>query len=332
MESKQSSGPSDHLNGATNAPLEELTPESANPPNSARIRANYRNLRGQVRDGVFATKLAIAAVVVAGGMLLALQNSWWCLLIGTVLNGLMFAHAAELQHQALHNIGFRSQRANTIAGIVLGIPMLISFAAYRSSHLRHHRYLGTPMNREFFDYGDQYGTVPKSRRRTVLSWLVRFSMLYHYRLLAVNTWRALRGVAFDGETATVSRRIRRDHLLVLGLLLALVAVSVVVHDAVVVWLWLLPLVVVAAPVHAAIELPEHYRCDTLNPNIFGSTRTIRSNRLMTWFTNGNNFHVEHHLMPNLPIELLPELHVQVRDQMQHFHPSYLSYFCSLVRK
>lgn len=328
MESTSSSG----LYDVTKGPMEELTPETSNPPSSAEVRATYRHLRGQVRDGVFATKLAVAAVLIAGGVLLTLQSIIWLRLVGVVLDGLMFAHAAELQHEALHNIGFRNQRANTIAGTVLGIPMLISFAAYRASHLRHHRYLGTPLNREFFDYGDQYGSLAKTKAGTALSWLLRFSMLYHYQLFAKNIWHALRTGRFEGETRTVSRRIRRDHLLIAGLLLATLVVSVALRDWFILWLWVLPLVVVAAPVHAAIELPEHYRCETLSESVFANTRTIRSNRLMTWFTNGNNFHVEHHLMPNMPIERLPELHVRVRDQLQHFHPTYRSYFRSLIHK
>src|SRR5882757_2884654 len=173
MESSSASG----SNGATEAPVEELTPETSNPPSSAQVRARYRHLRGQVRGWVFAVKLAVAAVIMAGGILLTLQQHvLWLRIAGIVLEGLMFAHFAELQHQALHNIGFRRQWANTVVGTVLGIPMLVSFAAYRASHLRHHRYLGTPMNREFFDYGDQYGTAAKRGTGAVLSWLTRFLM------------------------------------------------------------------------------------------------------------------------------------------------------------
>lgn len=332
MQSAWSPGLSGQLNRPTNAPVKELTSDAANPPSSADIRAKYRHLRGQVRSEVFAMKLAVAVILLSGGVALALEDSWWVRPFGIILCGMTFAHAAELQHQALHNIGFRSHRANTISGIVLGIPMLVSFAAYRASHLRHHRYLGTPLNREFFDYGDEYGAVAESKARTMLLWLVRFSMLYHYRLFLANTWRALRGLPFEGESPTVSRRIRRDHLLIASALLALAVISVVLRDPIIVWPWLLPLVLVAAPVHAAIELPEHFRCETSSQNIFVNTRTIRSNKLMTWFTNGNNYHVEHHLIPNMPIERLPELHVQVRGQLQHFQPTYVAFFRSLVRK
>jgi fatty acid desaturase len=52
---------------------------------------------------------------------------------------------------------------------------------------------------------------------------------------------------------------------------------------------------------------------------------------MTWFTNGNNYHVEHHLMPNLPIERLADLHAEVRDQLLYYQPGYLKYFRDLIR-
>ena len=52
---------------------------------------------------------------------------------------------------------------------------------------------------------------------------------------------------------------------------------------------------------------------------------------MTWFTNGNNFHVEHHLMPNLPIERLPDLHSEVRERLRYLEPGYVHYFRQLIR-
>jgi fatty acid desaturase len=264
---------------------------------------------------------------------MACRPEWWSKVIGVTLTGLMFAHAAELQHETLHNLGFRSRTANTVAGIVLGVPMLVSFTDYRVAHLRHHRYLGDPANREFFDYGDQYGAEgERNRLRTAFNWFVRFSMLHHYALFLRNLFHSLRGRDFEGETATTSRRIRRDHLVVLAALVAVASLSFALGRPVVVLVWILPLVLVAGPVHAAIELPEHYGCETLDEDAFANTRTIRSNRFMYWFTNGNNFHVEHHLLPNLPIERLPEAHVLVRDRLRYFHSGYGHFFYRLLRK
>lgn len=304
-----------------------------NSPTRFDVRASLSTLRIEVNSFTFVLKLLVYGIISAGSLLAAAQSLLWLRVLGIIGLGCMFAHAAELQHQALHNLGFRNRRANTVAGIVLGMPMLVSFAAFRAAHLRHHRDLGTPRNREFFDYGDQYGQdQDRSRVAGAATWFMRFSMLYHYRLFVVNLWRALRGADIAGESATTSRRIRRDHYIFLVALAGLTALSLATGSALIVWGWLAPLVLVAAPLHAAIELPEHFRCETLDENPFVNTRTIRSNRLMMWFTNGNNYHVEHHLMPNLPIERLPELHMQIHDKLRYFHPTYVSYFLSLRRR
>ncbi|WP_431045765.1 fatty acid desaturase family protein [Streptomyces sp. P1-3] len=321
-------------------PAETMAPataeqETAGPPGGggAELRTALKHLRTEVRGRAFAWKLLLCGLLTAVGIVTVLRPETWCRITGVLLLGCMYAHAAELQHQTLHGLGFRNRRANAAAGIVLGIPMLISFAAYRVTHLRHHRYLGTPLNREFFDYGNQYGADrPRSRRDALLSWAVRFSMIHHYGLFLRNLARSLLGRDFEGETATTSRRIRRDHRIALAVFAGLTALSAALREPVVVVVWVLPLVLVAAPVHAAIELPEHHGCDTLDEDPFANTRTIRSNRFMTWFTNGNNFHVEHHLVPNLPIERLPDAHAVVRDRLRHFHPSYTHYFYKLVRK
>ncbi|MFJ5224064.1 fatty acid desaturase family protein [Streptomyces sp. NPDC088400] len=303
-----------------------------NPQEAAELRAALKHLRAQPRGWVFSCKFALCVLLTAVGVGVVLQPEWWCRVTGVVLIGCMFAHAAELQHETLHNLAYRSRRANAVAGIVLGLPMLISFAAYKAAHLRHHRDLGTSMNREFFDYGDQYGVEERSKFGTFVDWTVRFTMVHHYVLFVANLGRSLIVSDFGGESARVSRRIRRDHCLAFAMLLTLSVLSWSLESGVIVWVWLLPLALVAGPVHALIEVPEHYGCETLNRDPFANTRTIRSNRILTWFTNSNNFHVEHHLMPNLPLERLPDLHSEVRDRIRYFNRGYLEYFGKLLQR
>ena len=295
------------------------------------LRTSFKHLRIPIRGYRFAVKITVWAMLVAGGGVLALQPLIWCRLGGVLLLGLMFAHAAELQHEALHNLGFRKAWANTAAGTLLGIPLGISFAAYRAAHLRHHRYLGTPQNREFFDYGDQYGTdVEKSRLASARTWVSRFLMIQHFCAVAKElVLCSFSRRKFEGETETTSRRIRGNYRVIFIALVLSLAVSVLLGRALTIWLWLVPLLV-AAPTHAFVELPEHYRCETLDEDPFKNTRSIRSNWIMTWFTNGNNFHVEHHLMPNLPMSQLPALHVEIKDRLEYYHPTYRDFFRSLL--
>lgn len=278
----------------------------------------------------FVLKLLAATCLVAIGVSMVVAFNTYVAIGGMVVLGFTFAHVAELQHEALHRLAFRGRRLNEVAGIVLGVPMLVSFAAYQATHLRHHRYLGTSRNKEFFDYGDADDGAPVQRRRRVQRLLVRFFMPKHYRQFGVNLWRTVRGRAIDGESELTSRRVRRDYWVIAVTVAVLVGLSIVLRQPLIVTLWLIPLVVVACPVHALIEWPEHYGCDVDISDPFRNTRTIRSNALMAWFVNKNNFHVEHHLMPRLPFRKLGALHDNVSERLTYLEPTYRSALHTMV--
>jgi fatty acid desaturase len=287
-----------------------------------------QDLKSRASDALFGMKLALYATGLGCGACAALSDPLLLQGAGIVLLGMMFAHGVELQHQALHGQGFRHRRFNECVGVVLGLPMLVSFAAYQASHLRHHRDLGTPRNREFFDYGDQYGA---GRVATLVTWAKRLLMPAHYLAFFMHLLRAVFGLPEPDESEDVARRIRRDHLLMLAAITALATASVLEGAPVILLAWLAPLMLVASPLHALIEMPEHYRCEVTSTDMLRNTRTIRTNAFMTWLTNGNNFHVEHHLMPGLPIDRLHDLHAVIADDIVHLHPSYRAFYADVLR-
>lgn len=287
------------------------------------LKALVAEFKSAPNGYVFGVKTALFVVLTAWGVQAVQAPGWFFPVIGTILLGCMFVHGVELQHQALHYTGFQSRRLNEVVGIALGMPMLVSFAAYQASHLRHHRFLGTDKNREFFDYGDQYGSGALS---AAMHTLLRFSMAQHYFTFAKGVVNSILGRDFPGETVRASRRIRRDHLLMSGTIIVLCGVSYVQGQPLIISAWLIPLLLVAGPLHALVEMPEHYRCDTKSTDVFKNTRTIKSSAFLTWFANGNNLHVEHHLLPGLMIEKLPELHEYIAPRIQHLYPTYASFF------
>ena len=282
-----------------------------------------KDFKGRPDGHVFGVKTAFWLLLLLHGCLIMLLPYTVLGLLGAVLVGLMFAHGVELQHQALHHTGFANRRLTEFVGVALGVPMLVSFAGYQASHLRHHRNLGTKENTEFFDYGDQYGAGTLSTLRHAV---LRLTMAPHYVNFLAGIGRALCRRDFPGETAAVSRRMRRDYLVMLAAIATLVGLSLLLRSPAPLLMWLLPLVLVAAPVHALVEMPEHYRCDTNSTEVFANTRTIRSNSFLTWFTNGNNFHVEHHLLPGVGVERLQELHERIAPRIAHLYPTYASFF------
>lgn len=295
---------------------------------ATRPRIGIGDIKSRSSDVTFGLKYVFFLMLLQWAAQAALADTWLPRVLGVLGLGLIFAHGVELQHQALHCLGFRNRRVNEVVGISLGLPMLVSLAGYQASHLRHHRLLGTPHNKEFFDYGDQYGG---SRAASLWTWATRFLMFGHYKQFLASLWLTVRGKDFPDETSEVSRRMRRDHWIMVGAIGLLCALSVLFHRPFVLWLWLVPLCLVAAPVHALIEMPEHYRCDTTTVDPYANTRTILSNPLLTWYTNGNNFHVEHHLMPGLPMERLPDLHEHIVEHIDNYNATYVEFYRGLFR-
>jgi fatty acid desaturase len=235
--------------------------------------------------------------------------------LGILGEGLMFAHLLELQHQCLHNTATGWRTWDRIIGVLLGLPMLVSFSDRRKHHLHHHRYLGTPQDQEFFSY--DYGTLHSWRGLTI-----HFLMVGHYAYVIKKVRQALCDRS-DLEEEMLSSQARIEYALislwVIGQLLAAVLGYVIV-----VRLCVLPLVV-AIPCHVLIELPEHWGCQRTR-DVMANTRTIRASKIAVWFTNGNNYHVEHHLCAGMPNDSLPDIHAVIRENIAYRNTSYWQFY------
>lgn len=80
-----------------------------------------------ISNRAFALRVGIwAALLVAGGIL-ASGTVPLTIALGFLLLGIGIAHGVELYHQELHNTGFTSKSLNEIIGVVLSVPLLVSF-------------------------------------------------------------------------------------------------------------------------------------------------------------------------------------------------------------
>lgn len=275
---------------------------------------------------VMPCKLIVFAALLAAGTAASLSGTIVGSICGTLLIGAMYAHGVELTHQFLHGTGFRGRVANRIAGFLCALPMFVSHSHYRALHLAHHRNLGTPANSEFFNYGNVKG-------KPFLVVLARSFSPARFLTVARNIAGAVRGRPAPGATSTRERRaIRSEYLAMLVALVGAIVFTAVTGSGLAIRLWLIPLLLVAEPVHFWVELPEHFGCDLTTRNVLHNTRTIRGSRLSFWFTNGNNFHVEHHLYPRIAIDKLPRVHATLRDDLRYFNPSYGSFLRTVLAR
>lgn len=270
----------------------------------------------------FGMRVLICFALIAVGTLLVRFGSWPLIIMGIVLNGMMFVHGVELQHQSLHNTGFSSRTWNRVAGTLLGIPMLVSYSAYQESHLWHHRFLGTKKDREFFDY---------QRSESLSFWgVVRYAFNYK-RYPAV--FRRLRNILTTRE-AFPKQQVNElsESLFIMCTLVALTSISLYLSSSLILTAWILPLLLISEPLHNLVELPEHIGCERTSRDALKNTRTIRSNWFITWFTNSNNFHVEHHRHPGVPMQLMPIVHQEISSEICFLNQTYREFFFQLIKK
>jgi Fatty acid desaturase len=252
---------------------------------------------------------------------------WWAVLstsgivsfIPMFLLGLMYAHCVELQHQCLHHTAYRSTRWNRFVGVLLGLPTLVSFSDYQCSHMKHHRLLGTPEDKEFFNYDYEALT-------TLRYFIPHLFMFPHHRNVAHSIFSSIRGrPTRDDCNPKMAGRIRTEYQIMAVMLLAMVGITIGFQTLIFVKLWLIPLLI-AIPTHALIELPEHFGCQEKTPDVLKNTRTISAGKVAVWFTNGNNYHVEHHWLPSVPNDRFPDLHQSLSTEIEYLERSYWSFF------
>jgi len=274
----------------------------------------------KLRPWIFHVKIAFLCAAIS--LCLAwIARGGLSIMLPMAILGCLFAHGVELQHQCLHYTAYRSKTANRIVGFFLGVPLFVSFSDYQRSHMFHHRMLGRPENQEFFEY--DYKLL--SSFRGMLSYMF---MVQHYRQKAMVIFKALTTPQRSADPT--DRKVTLEYRLIGILFLTACAVSFLARAPLVLTGWIVPLLV-AIPVHALIELPEHIGCDLTTTDIFRNTRTVRTSWFGSWFTNGNNYHVEHHYLPSAPIDKLAELHQVIQPRILHLDNSYWLFYSHLLR-
>lgn len=278
------------------------------------------------RPSRFAVKFAFAmALIAASTAVIAVGVGWWATAIAIVVIGAMFAHLVELQHECLHEHAFRSRRLNRWFGVVCGMFVFSSYSHYKYQHLRHHAYLGTSRNREFFNYrfknldsvhGFVYGAMHLGR----------------YKDVARDVVRSLLGRPIPGVTSNIeAKKIRAEYRFYVVAAVVAVVGSIVTGSSLLVWAWLIPAILVAEAAHFLIELPEHFGLNTLtDPNVIANTRTIRSSAFGRWYTNFNNLHTAHHYHQGVPMAQIEKLHAMASPSFEVIDHSYFTFYRKVI--
>jgi fatty acid desaturase len=229
--------------------------------------------------------------------------------LAVLVCGLMYAHLIELQHECLHNHAFNSSRLNRLFGVMSGAFMLVSHSHYRYDHLRHHANLGTAENMEHFNYRFQ-------GLNSIAGFAKAFFDLSRYKIVFSIFLKALLGKRIEGvEKSSYRKKIKQEYLIYVSIFLTSVVLSIYFGTWFFAIAWWLPSLLIAEGTHFMIEMPEHFGLNSQSEaDVLSNTRTIKANKLVSWFVNGNDLHTAHHYHQGVPMCNLSKLQDYIKDK------------------
>ncbi len=239
-----------------------------------------------------------------------------CIFAGFCLHGL-----GVFMHEGAHGNLTRELWLDRLIGLLCGLPAAVSCSNYRATHELHHRFENTHA-----DPDNMTALFPSGRLRSIVfyAWLLVGTPLY--------------ALVVAGSGPLRARGPREKILCVLENIL----IGAFYYWLLTVWLedallycWLGTLA--AASLIANVRgLAEHTLLpQTDPPNPFLSTRSTTSNRLVGFFFNNQNYHLEHHLFPRVPWYNLPDLSELLQTNYgaegAAICPGYLNYLGAAIR-
>jgi fatty acid desaturase len=210
--------------------------------------------------------------------------------VGIAITAIALNAFVLLMHDGMHGTLFSTPRRNWAGSVLLGSTFLMAFSAYRVLHSRHHKFLGDPR-----DPDDYHNYI----KHPALVWALHFVRLSIGSLLYV---MAIPILAIKFGTEVERRRILVEY----GILLTIYSVVLrFVPGTILFVAWFAPLLIVGSMV-AIRGFAQHGITDATDPYI--ASRTILPHPLVGFLLLHENYHLEHHLFPEVPSYHLPGLH------------------------
>lgn len=229
-------------------------------------------------------------------------NTWYTFVIAIPLYIIAAAslHGISLfTHEGVHGVLSYNKTWNHFLSAMCAMPVLQNFAAYRVLHLKHHKHLGLEGDPDHYD------------NYTSWTWLV-FAMHWGRLLLGYPAYvTAIPILGF--RQGTITDRIYI--LLELGLMAVIIYLICIspLSWILLLHMWLVPMIIINTMVNIR-GMSQHTLLEHESDTIRG-TRTILTNPITTFFMCNENYHLEHHLYPNIPWYNLPQTHRQLKQEL-----------------
>lgn len=251
-----------------------------------------------------------------GGLILQSVDNLFVHLVCYFLMACSVVGLPILMHESCHSLLYKKPSLNRWVGFFCGLSGLVSASAYRSIHTTHHANTRTESDPDDIEASAQK-SVPM--------------VFAYYFVLVAGIYLYIPTVAMKGF-AKANYRMRVNIVTEYVLMIAVYALVFVVFpfDAIL-KLWLIPLLI-AGQFSNVRGLAEHGLMT--GGNEFTDSRTVMSNKFVSFMMSNLNYHLEHHLFPGIPNYNLPKVHELLKDHFRQagasVYPSYTQFLLDFV--
>ncbi|MFK4512394.1 fatty acid desaturase [Bradyrhizobium daqingense] len=238
----------------------------------------------------------------------------WALPLMAV-QGYVVAFLFMAVHETAHKTAFKSRSLNLIVGNLSAFLIGLPYEYYCLFHWDHHRYTQDPEK----DPELIVGVKPTSDTQLAIAYSGLLQVAVRLRLMLGHavTGRVTAPWIPENKRAVIVREARAY----LALYTLLFALSLWFASALLLWVWIVPLVIGQFFLRPYLYA-EHTGCDRTR-SAFENTRTTYTGAIVKWFAWNMPYHVEHHAYPSIPFHALPKLNEIVDGEIVHRGRGYI---------
>ncbi|WP_298243001.1 fatty acid desaturase [uncultured Bradyrhizobium sp.] len=256
-------------------------------------------------------------IVLVGTLISKVSSTWgvlWALPL-MMMQGYVVAFLFMAVHETAHKTAFRSRRLNLGVGYLAAFMIGLPYEYYCLFHWDHHRYTQDPDR----DPELIVGVKPTSDTQLAIAYSGLLQVAGRLRLMLGHaiTGKVVVPWIPEGKRAVIVREAR----VYVALYVLLLALSLWFSSALLLWVWIVPLVSGQFFLRPYLYA-EHTGCERTR-SAFQNTRTTYTAAIVKWFAWNMPYHVEHHAYPSIPFHALPKLNAIVDGEIVHRGRGYI---------
>lgn len=284
-------------------------------------------MRRSDRRAMIDTALWLGLLVAFGaiGSWLFLQGSLWWIPVLLLGYGPLYGTAGDSRwHEAGHGTAFRTRWMNDAVYHIACFFMIRSPTVWRWSHTRHHT--------DTIIVGQDPEIITPRPPQVGRLALNLFGLIDAPLALGMMVRHARGRVTEDQELYVPESeypKVAKEARIWVAIYAAVLALTLI-------WWNPLPLLLVLGPrfygtwLHLVFGVSQHIGLAEDVTDHRRNARTILMNPVFRFLYLNMNYHVEHHIFPNVPYHALPALHDEVKDQLAPVYPSLAAAYREII--